>query len=212
MKENGLLFSSDMVIAHNADNKTATRRTRNLDGINIYPDDFEFSGFHGDTNGNMYADFLNRKEKITISIKCPYGWIDDLIYMKEIFQYKNLNNAKDGIMFFADVRNNDNYRNVKWRSPLYLRKVEARNWMKIINIKMQRLQNISEQEAKKEGAKKGFLKEYKTPEGTDYSFREDDDGTYYAGFKHIWFKVNNPETWNLNQWVFVLEYEKISKS
>lgn len=211
MKENGLLFSAEMIQAHNAGKKTCTRRTRNLDGVNIYPDDFDFMGFTSDEAGNMIANFNHRTIKEEVKIKCPYGWGGDLIYMKETFQYINLKNNRDGIFYFADCKGKENFQNVKWRSALYMPKVDARNWMKIVSIKMQRLQNITEDEARREGSTQGFLFQRKVKGKFEFKLNVDENGSYYAGFKYIWFTVNNPESWNSNPWAWVIEYEIIKK-
>jgi hypothetical protein len=80
---------------------------------------------------------------------------------------------------------------------------------------VERLQNISEEDAKAEGAQKCLW--YLNGDEWDESkhvYLGDREGfralkpLYKNGFANIWAAVNSAESWNENPWVWVVDFER----
>jgi len=89
IKEFPMLMQSDMVGAtlRKVNPKTNTRRTTGLDKINKKPNDWEFDGFltFGKPEQFLNAMFRHKKTKELIGLKCPYGKVNDKIWIRENF-------------------------------------------------------------------------------------------------------------------------------
>ena len=69
----------------------------------------------------------------------------------------------------------------------------SRITLEIVSVRVERLNNISEDDAKAEGV------EPYAP----------DDGRYVDGYKSLWESINGPESWDLNPWVWVVEFKEV---
>lgn len=211
MKEQPILFSSPMVKAILNGNKTKTRRIIN----------FELNTIH---NGKLIADrLLCRINSVTNSVieyeyqpdvessktnvkRCYYRKTGDQLWIKEthyLFGKWNKNgttktgkeknqfscNKSKGVAYFDCVpesvctRKND----VGWfkRPSLFMPRWASRVTLKITDIKIERVQDITQEDAIAEGVRS----------------RED--------FITLWCKLNGKESWNVNQYVWVLSFSKL---
>ena len=87
----------------------------------------------------------------------------------------------------------------KWHPSIHMPKEAARIFLRVTAVRVERLQDITEEQAKAEGACNGF---------------PFDD--YIDGFKCIWdctlkLADYNLYGWEANPWVWVIEFERISK-
>lgn len=169
-------------------------------------------------------------------IKCPYGVPGDLLYIKEehyAFGNWNLTGAKtkkgaDKWAFKADpnypIRFNDNpppnhgisvdkTGKLNWfkRNSLHMPKAYAAQWLIIENIRVERLQDISEADAIQEGIKSVVFRDgdvlyndYNYPNGTR-GFRTPQDS-----FKTLIQSIHGTNIWSHNPWVWVIDYWPLS--
>ena len=86
----------------------------------------------------------------------------------------------------------------KWKPSIHMPKEAARIFLKVTNIRVERLQDISEEEAIKEGAKA-------------YGPNNCSGTSTRIAFAEIWDKTTTEHEWRTNPWVWVIEFEKISK-
>lgn len=77
-------------------------------------------------------------------------------------------------------------------------KEAARIWLEITNVRVERLQDISENDAKSEGA-------------FDMNSGINKITMHKAGFEDLWKYINGPESWEVNPWVWVVEFKRIDK-
>lgn len=208
MKEIPILFSTPMVQAIIADRKTETRRTRGLDLINKNPDDWELKGFGG--NPSIEKDrrpcaYFNKKESDTWTyVISPYGKPGNLLWVRETFI------LQDGIYkYLAD--NTDWKGIIKFKPSIHMPKTAARVWLKVIDIKVERLEYITETSAIAEGVQIG--------KGLDNSNWYLDYQTNLfqlfkakSSFNTLWRKINGEDSYNSNPWVWVVKFEVVSKN
>ena len=200
MIEKPILFSGQMVRAILDGKKTMTRRVvKNLDLIQDVNDGVP--GFE-DENGdwNLTAD------------RCPYGQPGDRLWVRETFSagYDAGIPQKPGFGFsLAPFRGADSVKKVvykaswngedqpPWKPSIHMKREYSRILLEVVSVKVERLEEISEEDAKAEGCQP----------------RSDLD---YAplrwGFKELWDSINAKRGygWGSNPWVWVISFKRIN--
>jgi hypothetical protein len=93
---------------------------------------------------------------------------------------------------------------IPWKPSIHMPKSAARIWLEITDIRVERLQDISEEDAKAEGVE---LKDY---------FHIPADGIEYMAHSHkqafetIWQSINGPDSWQSNPFVWVINFTVLS--
>lgn len=90
-----------------------------------------------------------------------------------------------------------------WRPSIHMPKDAARIFLKVIDVRVERLQDITEEQARKEGCYHGPLLD-----GSDYKIPA------LLGFPRLWdstVKKSDVDKygWDVNPYVFVIEFEKM---
>lgn len=176
-----ILFNTEMVRSVKDNRKTATRRV-------VLPQPNHEIYWKG---GTSYFE----------KIPCDEGWYGkqlqpqygygDILYVRETFYPFDSDHVIDGVKYAykADAspksectRKDLGY---KWHPSIHMPKEAARLFLLVTDVKGQRLQDITEEQAKAEGAVKAYP--YINPiTGKTVFFVKSDDGTYLAGFKYLW--------------------------
>lgn len=165
-----ILFNGDMVRAILDGRKTATRRVIK----------FPVNSFTGmipaadDVKVNTYTIWSNEvvfsERNVTFDVKPPC-MIGDILYVRETWNINNLF-SEDDEQFYAifEYKADRSHITVKiseemygkyeesmaenmpeWRPSIHMPKQAARIWLKVRNLKVERLQKITEEQAEKEG-------------------------------------------------------------
>lgn len=100
----------------------------------------------------------------------------------------------------------------KWHLYIHMPKEAARVFLRVTDLKAERLKDITEIGAKAEGAVKAYP--YIDPRDDKRYLMESKDGTYKCGFSVIWDSTIKPKYrgkygWAANPWVWVIEFEKL---
>lgn len=86
-----------------------------------------------------------------------------------------------------------------WKPSIHMPRWASRITLEITNVRVERLNDISEEDARKEGVEAlvqkagGFVA----------------DGFYKAGFVMLWESINGPGSWIKNPWVWVIEFKRV---
>ena len=131
--------------------------------------------------------------------KCPYGQPGDVLWVRETWQ-PSASGAY--VHFKADIIGED--ANKGWKPSVHMPKDACRLFLRITNVRLERLQEISEQDAKSEGA--GKWKEFATFPELNKTIEQE---THASGFAKLWVSINGKESWNDNPWVWVVEFERM---
>ena len=180
MKDHGLLCSADEVRAFQRGEKTQTRRLNGLKKINREPNAWEvvLPDDHGGwiawyPNRPGLAEFQKRAYPNGGGFKIPYT-PGDRVWARETF----CNGCPDeqGVCYREGIREQPaaDFCEPKWEPSIHMPKWAARFWRKITDVRIERLQNISEEDAWAEG--------FPDPDGTN---REYSDRARYW-FKTLW--------------------------
>lgn len=189
-----ILFNTEMVRAILDRRKTCTRRViklpENMDGIPV--------GKGGDSSnplGFMYPGCIKR----------PQYQPGDILYVRETWK-----KAPNGYYYYEDWQRNDIADVTKWKPSIHMPKEAARILLKVTDVRVERLQEITEEGAKKEGAidNRGFIHSPDNEYDSVHTAREH--------FAEIWdstIKKSNLDRygWDANPWVWVIEFERCEK-
>ncbi len=154
---------------------------------------------------------------------CPYGVPGDRLWVKETWA-KSINNilyAADGVASEGPQGNTDDWdwdRNVpnRWKPSIHMSRASSRLTLEIVSVRVERLQDISEEDAIAEGVP-DYRSHAPTVSRFDQSFQSLNRSTggkvpacpAVAGFRMLWAKINGLESWNANPWVWVIEFKRV---
>ena len=104
--------------------------------------------------------------------------------------------------------------NREWKPSLFMPKVAARIWLKVTDVRVERLQEISEDGAVKEGIYVANCKDCNAPFGCDAC--PDEGYDEIDEFAELWdstIKKSDIDRygWDANPWVWVIEFERCEK-
>lgn len=195
-----ILFNTEMVRAILDGRKTCTRRLPNKRVVEDY---FSYEAWAM----SVATDGCKKKTEKQFYEQYPPYQTGDILYVRETFYMD-----ENCILYKADNENLTGYRNmsgedisVKWRPSIYMPKEAARIWLKVTDVRVERLQEITDKDAEQEGAQ------------PDNPFDYDvDKWANLEHFKEIWnstIKKSDRERygWDANPYVLVIEFERCEK-
>lgn len=89
----------------------------------------------------------------------------------------------------------------KLRPAIHLPRKASRIVLTLSDIRVERLQDISERDAEAEGAERLGLDD-------DGTFYPSPLGTFYCGFADIWSHIHGRDSWDANPWVWVCDWSE----
>jgi hypothetical protein len=215
MRERPILFSGPMVRALLAGRKTQTRRVvRPQPEPCSYADGYAIAGQRIEGNPAVLA-------------QCPYGAPGDALWVRETWRaLERAEDAVDGIRFAADgafvpieptaaaaERWMDAYDNgshgERWRPSIFMPRWASRLSLRVTDVRVERLQEISEEDATAEGIERVDFHEYLDrkcrngglPSGIAMP------APYARDFGKLWDTINGKRApWASNPWVWVVSF------
>lgn len=236
MTERPILFSAPMVRANRSGLKTQTRRTRGLGKINESPDDWEYSGV--DRNGIHIWNASDGTIK-SFALRCPYGVAGDRLWTKEAWRPRVAHShgmntcdcADIDIMYLADgeyIYFDESKIPDDWTLPksadigvgnvssLFLPRWASRDTFDILDVRPERLQDITEVDAISEGLfAKPYPAEFGMAAGETYYWGippiPDGGGfdTAIQCYACLWESINGEGSWGANPWLWRIRYKKL---
>ena len=184
MKERPIIFSTEMVRAILEGRKTQTRRV-----IKPQPQ-------------SAMLDF----HKVNFAKYCPYGQVGDRLWVKETWWDDCALREKEGykqddyLYYRADGEAIEQFEcayGFKWRSPLFMPRWASRIILEITGLRVEQLQDITEEDAVTEGL----------PSREQTGF----DTARYR-YHILWDSLNAKRgyAWDSNPWVWVMEFKRLS--
>lgn len=218
-KERGMIFNGPMVKAILSGQKTQTRRIMKVQPV--------LNGSFYEVYGAGWSKGVKSVPVVhghSLSNNCPFGIVGDRIWVRETWQgplvdfehsddllrnpekYEKPENcvyAADGVPAPEFYDADDNLR-CCWRPSIHMPRWASRILLEITNVRVERLNDISEQDAIAEGIE-----------------RYNDDGIVYYGpygkgdcrperaFSDLWKSIYGDENWEKNPWVWVIEFKRV---
>lgn len=208
MKERPILFSEPMVRAILAGTKQQTRRV-----IKPQPD-----GFVPCTNRPFWLAAKHDRPTIT----CPYGQPGDRLWVRETWRaffddevpperprgprhtlgQPSRPDRKSFVFYKADGPgpvHPDGFP-ACWHSAIYMPRKYSRITLEITGVRVERLQDISNEDARAEGVLPAYADQC-VALGHQYEAR--------PLYRELWQHINGPGSWDANPWVWVLEFKRV---
>jgi hypothetical protein len=213
VKERPILFSGPMVRAILDGRKTQTRRV------------VKFPLRHPDFNCEVAACELAGEERSVIQRMCPYGVPGYRLWVRETWDFRpwsepenrqqvNISYGADGEQRLVDAPAAWNpilYSYERWRPSIHMPRWASRLTLEVTGVRVERLQDISEEDALAEGCKV-IQREGQSPcyvfSGTGYDDAKLCHTSPVTAFGCFWDELNGPDAWCLNPWVWVVEFKK----
>lgn len=230
VRERPILFSGPMVKQIIYRKKFQTRRTNGLELVNASPDDWTFSRVMTEEVGDRSLAVFTKGGRI-ITIPCRYGlpghhlWVRENYCFREFCEASGIDDWFANVSYEADGSHRTIYQcdapsDVGFWPGAAIRKYEGKNrpsifmyrWisrlsLQITDIRVERLQNISSQDAIDEGLLSvmdgtGTLK-WRGDWETETRIMPID------AYQDIWESINGPESWRANPWVWAITFKVV---
>lgn len=212
--ERPMLYSTDMVKAILEERKNKTRRMTGLQEINAAPDEWKlFAVGKGQALGKGMVTMAGFESPTKGGfIPCPYGKPGDVLWVRETFADEKYFNGLTEECF--PIFKTDYVGPVawNWKPSIHMPKDYARIWLRIMDIRVERLQDITEDDAIAEGVieyEDGTYHNYFTQKGLRHK-----DGVEIllakGSFQSLWASINGQNSWDFNPWVWVLSFHVLS--
>lgn len=138
-------------------------------------------------------------ELINTAYKAPYQ-PGDILYVRETWK-----KAPNGYYYYEDWQRNDIADVTKWKPSIRMPKEAARIWLKVTDVRVERLQEISAESALAEGADKYIH--------TNGGLDENMTITSFIGIWNSTIKKSDIDRygWDANPYVWIIEFERCEK-
>lgn len=216
MKAHPILMTGDMVLATQLGNKKWTRRPINPQPVgNGYPVSWEWDT--GKRDG--YVDLKTALEY------CPYGQPGDLLWVRETWAIPDSEPLLGRVLPREDVAYAASSLTVdlenpavRWRPSIHMPRWACRLVLEVLNVRVERVQDITEDGALMEGSFLGrcpcseMRRKPRVP--IEAAFRQ--TGCYIHGieFKTLWDSIYAAKGrgWDANPWVWAVEFKVAAKT
>ncbi|MDS0779568.1 morphogenetic protein [Serratia marcescens] len=193
MKERPVIFNGEMVRAIIDGRKTQTRRIAKADNSNHL-------------------------------LGCPFGQVGDRLWVRETFAAFDADwkhpgkphDLRDGpwpnVVYPASVAK---IPDGTCRPSIHMPRWASRILLEITAVRVERLNDISEEDAKAEGVRAIGNNFGNGPAYCDYLLPNLDDAAEWYNrardsFKSLWKSIYGAESWSANPWVWVIEFKQVS--
>ncbi|CAH3399157.1 TPA: hypothetical protein ACTYTC_003601 [Klebsiella pneumoniae] len=213
MKERGMIFNGEMVRAILDGRKTQTRRP-------IKWKQTRFTEVGEREDGSKWPWSEDAEHACDFWHPCPFGAVGDRIWVRETFC--TVDDTQYGGGKWVDYRATPKFEAshpagwdcapndaeaLKWRPSIHMPRWASRILLEITDVRVERLNAISEEDATAEGVPPAgsLLPDYPgtflTPKG--------DFATAKVAFQRLWESIYGEESWKANGWVWVISFKRV---
>ena len=248
-KEYPILFTGPMVRAILEGRKTQTRRIVKIHAGNrvirngYYIEMHDIGLMWKPVGGQPWEPF----PKDRTGEYCPYGKVGDRLWVRETWRPDVNENDISGYLYKADdcfieIENSEKaadqwlylrkpeeqwpvMKPPVWRPSIHMPRVASRLLLEVVNVRVERLQDISEEDAIAEGVEPYCGADYQKCFSCSHRKKCQFDGLYrdYTteedgfpanaknSFKSLWDSINRDRghRWDTNPWVWVVEFKRV---
>ena len=221
MSERPIIFSSPMVKALLDGRKTQTRRiikpkawNKAGDVVNI--NIASAANYTKGADGRMYFAFVHPRGGPLTAYVSPYA-VGDRLWVREAWRVRS---GKYDRMKPSDLPQNAtvhyeaNPRGEgedlgKLRPSIHLPRHASRITLEVVQVRVQRLQEISHMDAKAEGVAQ-WVSDYFEPQTPPSELLVDFHcGTTINAFRRLWETLHGPDAWEANPWVVAVTFKRV---
>ncbi|EMC8573951.1 hypothetical protein VLQ41_000778 [Salmonella enterica] len=210
MKERGMIFNGEMVRAIIDGRKTQTRRP-------IKWKQTRFTEVAERDDGSLWPWAEDCERGGDIWFTCPFGEVGDRIWVRETFRVHSRATDVATLVYRASVRNswteqthrvpvavcNKPATPEKWTPSIHMPRWASRITLEITDVRVERLNNISYDDAISEGIKQEWT--CIDPGLGSYAHKNDVQDDYET----LWKSIYGTDSWQANPWVWVIEFKRV---
>ena len=184
IKERPILFSAPMVRAILEGRKTVTRRA------------VKFPFIDRAVGCELSGNEIGPEE---IRNNCPYGVPGQRLWVRETHSF--VPDPEEPAGYSQVLYAADGQKYGKNRPSIHMFRADSRILLEITDVRVERLQDITEDQAKAEGVCTSAVESFQAA-GADRP----------AGFafRDLWTSINGDEGWTANPWVWVVEFKRVT--
>lgn len=182
--------------------KTQTRRI--MKGKPLFPsDEIESAGVLGDE-----VQIIANGGESLITMKLPFR-VGEVVAVAQ--SYRNCGGVnEDGVPMWEIISQKVGNTNAGWDNKMFVRADLMPHQIRITNVRVERLQDISDEDCLKEGVRKvvnenGIYVQYYVGKGDNACSFENPR----EAFAHLINKVSRKDIWSENPYVFVYDFELV---
>ncbi|QZA71219.1 RNA-binding protein [Pantoea phage AH07] len=228
MRERPILFKADMVGAVLDGRKTQTRRIIQSPAKNMQasghkvieyrePGD-KWYGEHVFSMRNQSGTWCDYTKEQFLA-KCPFGAVGDRLWVRETFRVHSRATDVATLVYKASEQQSWTQQTHRvpiqkcnkpavvdtWTPSIHMPRCASRITLEITGVRVERLQDISEEDALAEGV---------IPEPCDHIRRSCEEigccgDTAKGEFGALWKSIYDDDNWQTNPWVWVVEFERV---
>lgn len=195
-----ILFNTEMVKAILDGRKTVTRRVIKL---RYRDDEYGFMVISDDITGTHVEKYDEDEGsfKPCRYVNPPYE-VGEIMYVKETFSPVFVRPRR--FLYKTHCNEVPDNTPIKWHPSIHMPRDAARIFLKVTNVKIQQLQDMTAKDAIREGMI------------DPYSYGKHISHEPMKSFIRLWESIikegeREEYSWNANPWVWVIEFEKIEK-
>lgn len=222
-----ILFSTDMVKAILSGKKTQTRRILRLKHL---PNN-EIGSIHKDGSGKGWIAWSPRPVSAEETAKIypgndgfkPKWQVGDILWVRETWHY-SIHKTSPYLRHSYKATPDDGDNSLVWKPSIFMPKFACRLFLEVTNIRAERLQDITEEDAIAEGIDTCFKKGsqyYEPNDYKNYTWHGEGGNDSFSGysntknakesFQSLWYKINGAESWGANPFVWVITFKGVER-
>ena len=185
--------------------KTQTRLI--MKGKPLFPsDEIESAGVLGDE-----AQIIANGGESLITMKLPFR-VGEVVAVAQ--SYRNCGGVnEDGVPMWEIISQKVGNTNAGWDNKMFVRADIMPHQIRITDVRIERLQDISDEDCLKEGIIKKWhapaFKNYYYVPGVEVKSVKDVHDTPQEAFAHLINKVSRKDVWSQNPYVFVYDFDLV---
>lgn len=202
MKERPILLNAEMVRAVLDGRKTQTRRMVD----NVDSDNCLALRKPTKTRNSIYTHVMDAPKHGI----CPFGAVGDRLWVRETFsgnyldddQIQDIKGGRDKASDLCEYRADypDGYQAADgWTPSIHMPRWASRITLEITGVRVERLRELSEEDAKSEGV---------TPPGGGVL----PGWEHRINFRELWMSIYGTDNWEANPWVWVIEFKRLDNA
>ncbi len=202
-RERPILFNDQMVRAILEGRKTVKRHV------------VKDTGFYA-IDAAIHGNDVALREREALSTRCPYGEPGDRLWVRETWglQVRSYGGGAGEFIVYRATNPDAIYCRssegreypVKWKPSIHMRRHSSRILLEITAVRVERLQDISEEQALAEGVR-GEPCDHARQACSDIGCWGD---TAKGAFGFLWEQLNGAGAWQANPWVWVVEFKRVT--
>jgi len=176
-----------------------------------------FEGGYDYPHENELGIFWKKEESYesieAFTVDCPYGKPGDTLWVRETWQLlpSGFDEIPPEMNYIYRATDKLSSECTKWRPSIFMPRTAARLFLTVTNVRVERLQEITKEDARAEGINVGTVDTEKYEKSTAY--RIFTDNLPIARFGDLWNSINTKRGygWEKNPWVWIVEFKKIER-